>query len=261
MKNSIKSKILPIIIIFAAFLSTIFFILILLELNSETERRNRESIQQAKKTFDNLVEEEVKMLKLGLIDMMENKEIKNIFLEKNRDKLYEYVKPIFERQKNELGVTHWLFHEPDKNVFLRVHSPELFGMPPQERRTFTKAEKTKSWGIGMELGSRGFALRVVHPYYKDGSLVGYMEYGEEINHFSESMKQQTGNNFAMIAKKASIDAKGWEGYRQSVGLRDNYNDMQNYVLLGATEESLTSNNKCLVESLLEGVTEEGVVFN
>jgi signal transduction histidine kinase len=262
MIKSIRLKILLIIIVFLVILFSGFFYFMILQLNEETGLNDEEAVTESKKTFDNLAEEETRVLKMGLMDTMENNDIKNLFLEKDRQKLYDYVKPLFDSKQEELGLTHWLFHEPDRNVFLRVHSPDVFGMPTQERKTFTRAEQSKSWGIGMELGAVGFALRVVHPYYKDNGLIGYMEYGEDISPLLQRMKNQTGNNVAMVAKKTSVNAEQWRSFRESLGLRNNYDDMQNFVMLGATDEKLVdAKNKCFTEQSLENIPENGAVFN
>jgi signal transduction histidine kinase len=262
MKLSIKSKILSVIMGFLIILFAGFLYLIVKEANKTADLHNMEGVAHAKKSFDILVEEETRMMKLGLLNMMENNDIKKIFLEKDRQKLYEYVKPFFDQQKDNLGITHWLFHEPDKNVFLRVHSPDLFGMPTQERKTITHSEKEKSWGVGVELGAVGFAQRVVHPYYDGNELIGYVEYGEDIAPLLERMKGETGDNVAMVAKKSSINADQWKSFRESKGLRNNYDDMPNFVMLGTTNEMLVDfRNNCFTEQFLNDISETGGICN
>lgn len=262
MKISLKLKIILGIAVFLAFIFAGFFYLMMMGINNDIKSHDKDAVAQSKMAYDSLMDEETRMLKMGLANMLENEKVKDIFLEKDRQKLYEFVKPLFDKQKDELGVTHWLFHEPDGNVFLRVHSPEIFGMPSLEKITLAKAEETQSWGVGMELGLAGFALRVVHPYCKDGRLIGYMEYGEDIAPFLDRMKKQTGNNTAMMAKKSGIDAGQWRIFRESRGLRNNYDDMQNFVMLGATDEELVgAKSNCFTEQMLENVSADGNIFN
>jgi signal transduction histidine kinase len=262
MTKSIGLKILLLIMVFLVFLFSGFFYFTMMQFNKDSEVRDMDTVTQANKSFNNLLEEETRMLKMGLTDTMENNDIKKLFLEKDRQKLYDYVKPLFNKQKEEFGLTHWLFHEPDRNVFLRVHSPDLFGMPTQERTTFNRAEESKSWGIGMELGQAGFALRVVHPYYQDSKLIGYMEYGEDISPLLERMKDQTGNNVAMLIKKTNINPEQWQSFRESLNLRNNYDDMQNFVMLGTTDEKLVdTKNKCFTEQSLDHLPKTGTLLN
>ncbi len=64
-----------------------------------------------------------------------------------------------------------------------------------DRATLTKAIETKGLGAGKELGKTAFALRVVRPWFgQDGKLLGYLELGEEIDHFLGRMKAQTGDD-------------------------------------------------------------------
>jgi signal transduction histidine kinase len=262
MIKSVKLKILLVVFIFLVFLFSGFFYLAMVEFEKETKLHETIAVAQSKRTFDSYIEEETRMLKMGLLGTIENDGIKNLFLEKDRQKLYDFTEPLFENKKNELGLTHWLFHEPDRNVFLRVHSPDIFGMSTKERITLTRAEQSKSWGIGMELGSVGFALRVVHPFYDGDNLIGYMEYGEDITTLIQRMKNQTGNDFLMIAPKTNIDAEQWKNFQESAGLRNNFDDLQNFVILGSTDERLVALQKdCLSDQALGNLPATGTLLN
>ncbi|MFN2341297.1 MAG: cache domain-containing protein [Halanaerobium sp.] len=48
-----------------------------------------------------------------------------LFLEGDREGLYELIKPSFEANKEQIPRIH--FHSPDSTSFLRVHKPEKFG--------------------------------------------------------------------------------------------------------------------------------------
>jgi len=117
------------------------------------------------------------------------------------------ARPTFEKLR-ERGVTHWYFIEPEptRTCFLRVHSPHLTG-DVIERTTLTQAVATHRVGSGKELGKTAFALRVVKPISSGGKVIGYMELGEEIDHFFGRMKAQTGDDFGLLVDKRFIDRK------------------------------------------------------
>jgi hypothetical protein len=117
------------------------------------------------------------------------------------------ARPTFEKLK-ERGVTHWYFIEPEptRTCFLRVHTPHLTG-DVIERATLTQAVATHRVGFGKELGKTAFALRVVKPISSGGKVIGYMELGEEIDHFFGRMKAQTGDDFGLLVDKRFIDRK------------------------------------------------------
>jgi PAS domain S-box-containing protein len=79
---------------------------------------------------------------------------------------------------------------------------------------------------------------VVSPYYKDGELIGYVELGEEIDHFLEILKSETRNDFGIIADKEHLDRDKWRSVRMVAGLRDNWDDLENHVILATTSNSL-----------------------
>lgn len=261
-ETSIKKKILPAIVVFVIFLCALFFFYDFFRKNQEMKSRNTKNLSEIRHSFDGFLVAESKMLKLGLVNLMKCDVIKKLFLEKDRAKLYEHARPFFEEQKNLAGITHWIFYEPDGSVFLRMHKPESFGMPNQKRSTFLRAEETKSWGTGLELGLFGFVQRAVHPYYQNGQLIGYMELGEDITLILEGMKKETKSDFALVAFKHSVDHENWRNFVEDSKARDNYNDMRDFVILGSTnQELINAENKCFSESALKSLSENGEILN
>jgi HAMP domain-containing protein len=261
MKIGIKWKAIPAVAIsFLILVSTILYIFIQ-GINLHLRLDYHQVIMEAKKSFDNLEFEEIRVLKNGLLNLEDNDTIKNIYLSKDRDKLYQATKDKFLELKNEIGITHWLFHDPDSTIFLRVHAPENYGKPQKERITFKKAEVSKSWGVGMELGNTGFALRVVRPYFKGSELIGYMEFAEEATPFINNMKKETGTDYVMILKKENVDRELWAESRKARGLDDNFDDLNKYVVVAETDAKFTNNQNCYNDSLLDNSGESGTLFS
>ena len=156
------------------------------------------------------------------------------FAARDRTRLLAIATPIFAALRADHDVTHFYFIEPEpsKTCFLRVHKPEWSG-DVVERATLAKAIETKAMGAGKELGRTAFALRVVRPWFAaNGKLLGYLELGEEIDHFLGRMKGQTGDDYALLVEKAFLDEKAWAGTRQ--GKRNNWNDRLRTVVVDAT---------------------------
>ncbi len=199
-----------------------------------------ESIKVAKETFNSIEKDDVKMLSATLEALLINKEITKAFLKKDRDKLYQTTAPLFKNLKERYGITHWYFinPEPEQTVFLRIHKSTHGGQYGDvvKRATYLRAVETKGFGTGKELGKTAFALRVVHPYYDNGKLIGYMELAQEIEHFFEIMKKQTGNDFGLLINKKYLDEKNWASVRANKGLRNNWADMKDVVLIDKTTE-------------------------
>lgn len=190
-----------------------------------------DSLARAAQGFGNLEQGDVEKLSSTLDVLIAREDLKRAFLARDRGALQALATPLFEVLHRKDGITHWYFHDADGRVFLRVHQPELFGDRVQ-RATIRKALETQDVAAGKELGRTAFALRIVKPYRDGEKLIGYMELGEEIGHFLRRMKDQTGDDFGLLVKKAYLDEKTWTtapGRRAS-----NWNDRPGVVLVDAT---------------------------
>jgi hypothetical protein len=261
MKFGIIYKVLPVVIVLTLILSGIFFLINSSTITANYDNMNLYNIRIAKNTYDSITQEEMKLLKAGLISISSNKEIQDAFVKKDRNLLYNLSKDIFATQAKEVGLTHWVFHTADDVLFLRVHSPELFGEQSSKRYTAKMAMDTQSWGYGLEVGSRGYALRVVAPYHNSTGLIGYIEHGVEITPFLGTMKKQTGDEYAIFGLKSSFDPNKWKESVEAKGLRNNYDDMKEYVLLGSTNNKLVEQNLAsFSEDMLKSASDEGNLF-
>ncbi len=120
--------------------------------------------------------------------ILNNKQIKNAFLEKNREALFDLSKPIFDSLKKNNKITHFYFTDINRINFLRVHKKEKYG-DLINRQTMIASNKQNTLSSGVELGPLGtFTLRVVAPWFVENKLIGYIELGEEIKDIIPSLK-------------------------------------------------------------------------
>lgn len=258
--TSIKFKLLPIIVIGVIALSAIFYGFAVQTQEANLNKVTLDGIQSAKHTFYNLEENDIKMLKAAMVDFMTNQDYKDVFMENDREKLYNYGQDLFATHKS-MGLTHFYFHRTDGTVFARIHNANKYD-DPVGRVTYDKSVASNSWGTGIELGATAFALRVVHPYYNGDTLIGYIEYGEEIDHFAEIMKEQTGHDYGVIVKKEFINPDKWASVREVKGLRNNYDDLPNYVIIETTKDDTSQfEEHCFAQDDLDTVPDDGSIFN
>ncbi len=219
------------------------------------------NIQDAKIVFDVLNEKDVTTLKNLMTNFMEQEEYKKIFLEGDRDKLYNSVVEMFNKNKEVYDITHFYFYNLNGTNLLRVHNKDIFG-DEITRITFEQSKLSNSWGAGIELGKTAFALRVVHPYYYNGELIGYVEFGQEIDKFINAMKQQTGFDYGIVVKKDFIDEHEWAFIRELKGLRNNYYDMDDFLLIDSTDKTnLLFNEASFNENHFKLSSDEGSMFH
>lgn len=270
MKGSIKYKILPISIIGILILGIISAGMLANNQKAMLNKIYKNDINSAKKSFYDLEANDVKMLKASMTDFMTNQEFKTEFVKGLEDyqrtgncsasnkPLYDKAKDLYATHKS-MGITHFYFETPNDKIFLRVHGQSNCG-DDLTRATYKQAKASNSWGQGIELGATAFALRVVSPYYDGDNLLGYIEYGEEIDHFNKILKQQTNDDFSTILKKQKIEKPYWETVTKNKGIKNNYNDLQNYLVVESTNYELTGIGECWTEENLNMVSDEGNIF-
>ncbi len=158
------------------------------------------------------------------------------FAARDRARLLSVAAPIFAALRAEHDITHFYFLEPEpsRRCFLRVHRPDQYG-DVVNRATLTRAAATRSLGAGKELGQTAFALRVVRPWTgPDGKLLGYVELGEEIDHFLQRMRVQTGDDYGLLVEKAFLDEAAWAATR--AGKRNNWDDRPRTVVVDTSTD-------------------------
>jgi len=260
MKTNLNIKLLPVVIIGVTILSVSFLGFSLRTQKANVEKTTLDAIHSTQKTFSNLIADDVKMLQLAITNFSTNQQYKDIFLEENRDKLYRYGQDLFSENKK-MGATHFYFIRKEGTVLTRLHNASKYD-DKVTRATFQEAKRVKGWGTGIELGQTAFALRVVHPYLNNNELIGYVELGEEIDHFLVTMKEQTGFEYGIVVEKEYIDEGKWASVRSTKGLKDNYNDLKNHVII---ETTMNDTQEFLDYSFstegLETVSDEGRIFN
>lgn len=235
--GSIKFKVIMTVILTLAIGSA--SIIYLLNVSYETNIKviSEQAVKMSEESFKNLEKNDTNMLSATLLSLLENDAFRKSYIAKDKDSLYKQTAPLFKEFKEKYGITHWYFlnPEPDSTCFLRVHKSTQSG-DIIKRATYLNSVKSKQITSGKELGKTAFALRVVHPYYDNGKLIGYMELGEEIDHFFEIMKKQTGNEYGLLIKKEYLDAQEWAAMTTSKGLKNNWNNYKDVVLVDKTTD-------------------------
>jgi hypothetical protein len=163
-------------------------------------------LRAATKAFDRVERDTVQAFSKELDALVAAPELVAPFRARDRDALLAAARPHFARLQAQYGVSHFYFLEPPpaRTCFLRVHKPALFG-DVVNRVTFSKAIESQDVGAGKELGKTAFALRVVKPIRDGGKVIGYLELGEDIEHFVDRVKRETGEDFGILVNKALVD--------------------------------------------------------
>lgn len=197
----------------------------------DTEHAAAESLRASHGMFGAMERGDVQKMDAALGALLEDEELKRLFLARDRAQLLAAALPRFQDLSARDGITHWYFIDPDRRVVLRVHKPAMFG-DRVDRLTLARAAETRDMGAGLELGQTAFALRVVRPWMVDGRLIGYLELAEEIGHFLVRLKQETGNEFGVLVKKEFLDEAAWA--RVTGKARNTWNARPDVVVVDTT---------------------------
>jgi len=188
--------------------------------------------------FHRHISKETRELATALEVFRVNQEFIDIFLTKNRDSLYDLSLPLFETLKHKHDITHLYFINLDGTCFLRVHNKDLYG-DDINRITFNQSKRTGDTAAGVELGKTAFALRVVMPYYnkdRDGKkvLIGFVEFGKEIDNLLHLLKEDVASEVTMLAEKTHLDQNAMSEMTHNSGHTNTWDRMSKYYQLGAT---------------------------
>lgn len=232
-KGGIKVKILRIILASEILLTVIFVGISVYALQKSLQLSSLETISNIHGVYDSVMKDDTKMLSAALDVFTKNDTFKQLYQKRDRVKLYAAGKDLFDSNRERYGMTHFYYINNDDTCFLRMHQPQLAD-DVISRVTYQNAKKRGKTSSGIELGKTAFALRVVSPYYYNGSQIGYVEFGEEIDHFDQAVKAETGSDILVLVNKNLLKEQDYKSTRNTAGQRDDWDDLKNYVLVSET---------------------------
>src|SRR5688572_4204500 len=186
--------------------------------------------------FNLRIKADADLMSATLFGLARDETLRSAFLARDRAALQAVAQPIFQQLNQQYRITHMYFVMPGKITLLRVHRPEAFG-DTIPRVTMDRAVRTGQLAYGLELGRlRGlFTLRVVMPWRDPaGNLIGYLELGQEIQHFSEDLKRVLGVDLFVAIRKEMLDRESWEAGMQMFGRMPSWGQFPEEVLTDRT---------------------------
>ena len=243
-KTSIKWKILSGIVVIEILLTVIFAGIVINTFQRNLRLNSIRTVENIQGMYDSIMRNDTKMLSAALEVFLQDDSFKEVYIKKNRDELQNAVEELYSHNRDRYGMTHFYYINNDGECFLRAHKPELFG-DTVNRLTLLEAKRTKRISSGIELGQTAFALRVVSPCIYRGEQIGFVEFGEEIDHFDKIVKEETGSDVFVVVRKNLLREKNYRNARKNTGRRDDWDDLENYALVSET----FGNNKFFTEKI------------
>jgi hypothetical protein len=235
--RSIRVKIITPLVLGLALIAVAIAVLMRFVHQRGVEQAALHEVQQAASALASIESAEEDRLS-ALLDVIEQDEsITAAFARHDRAALLAEAGPLLKRLSQAHGVTHWYFHpvDPLAGIWLRVHQPDLAG-DVVKRPSFRRAVATGAEARGLELGRTAYAVRVVRPWRKDGTLLGYVELGSDIQNFLVRLSRLTGDEFGMLLDKRRLDRVSWQ---RISGHPERWDARAEFFEVGNTSESTT----------------------
>ncbi len=196
--------------------------------------------------------------------MVEDK-YKEKFMDQDRDGLYGLTEDLYDSLNNKYDITHFYYMNADREIFLRMHQKDRNGDICQ-RITCKESQEEKQISSGIEFGPlMYFTLRVVEPYYSDDELIGYIEFGKEIDGLTNIFKEVTGNDVSLLVDKNHINKTSWDDAMDSRGLENDWGALESHVLVATSidceESALDRYGNCFDPEKLKTIKDAGVLLD
>lgn len=238
MPESTPEKIKKPILVPVAFAIIVFLVSSLALISWLQQRQVQEGakayIQSTRVLYEGILREESKLINVLLNFYRNDPRLIELFRERNREGLYAYASPIYEEIRQQYGITHFYFIDPDRRCFLRMYNPEHHG-DLIKRYTLDEAAKDGESHSGVELGASGtLSLRVDYPLVVDGRLLGYLELGKEVDSFMSTVSSILGVEVLMLVERRLLDRAKWEEGQRLMGRRGSWDELPRHVVAGRT---------------------------
>ncbi len=252
-KRSLRLKMLRGILVLQLLLVAIFVGILLMSSRNNLALHAQKVVEHSQGSYDMVLQGDIKMLSAALDSFGTNAAVRQLYVDhQDRTRLLAAIQDLYRSNKVRYGITHFYFIDKDGSCFLRAHQPDLYG-DAILRDTFQQARASGKTVSGIELGKTAFALRTVTPYIHNGTVVGYVEFGEEINHFDQLLKQEMGVDVAVLVDKRFLDEQAYRKTVKSAGKADNWDQFKAYALVSSTLKDTMMSTDLVPEDRLRTV--------
>lgn len=212
----------------------------------------------AKRAMDSGEKADEDKLSAALAIITADPALKRAMIEGDREALMKQSNRYFKTLREKNDITHFYFHLPNRVNFLRVHNPKRYG-DKIDRFSLLQAEATLKPASAIEIGPMGlFTLRVVFPWYENGTLIGYVEMGQEIEHLYSHIKEIANVDLHIIVDKRMLLKEDWEAGMKMVGRKAQWTLLPQSVVIFTT---LPENRRMLIKKIAECNPVKEVMMN
>ena len=200
--------------------------------------------------LDQIMDEHTRALAAVQEAIIRDADLSVALKERDRERLLVSYRPLLANLKERYGVSHFYFFDTNRVCVLRVHQPTRFG-DRIDRFTALEAERTGDIASGLELGPLGtLTLRVVHPIFDSGGLVGYLELGKELEDFLKYITSVENVQRVVLLHKSLFDKAKWEAGMRLLGRDANWDNLPEHVINFSSMTASKDVNRLIEAALL-----------
>ncbi len=212
--------------------------------HEDLDKLAKQRLEITELSFNKLLQRDVDLLSAVANTVLKDKEIIDHFKSRNRDELFKSTESIFSSFNEQYGISLFYFHLPNGITFLKVHDKEHFG-GRHAGLIFNSARSVKETLSGIDVDNGTIALKTVVPVVIDEELIGYLELGQSVHHFIETLQAGTKNRYAIFVEKKYLTNKDKKSLPLPYGTGSNLGFKVNHVLITHTGQDLSEFTSCI----------------
>ncbi len=199
------------------------------------ENAQQELEQMVTRMFEQYIQNDINLMRLAIDPLLKNSAVRIAFQQRDMEALYQVAYQGFEELRERYRINEFYFITPEQKVLLRVHQSSRRG-DTINRLTLLKSKESRETVYGLELGSYGgLMLRVVTPWYIDGSLIGYIELAQNVEHVLAQIAEGHDINLVTVVRKKYLEREGWEIAQKFLSYqRVDWDQLKRGVVVGST---------------------------
>jgi len=232
-RSSIKTRFIAILLVTEILVIATFITAIVMIFNNNLRENSLRVVSNIQGFYSSLIDNDIKMLSAAVDTFITNDAFKPSMMKSDKEALLKQGEDLFFHNRDRYGITHFYYINNEGVCLLRMHQPSLSG-DTITRTTFEESRKTRRIASGIELGKTAYALRVVKPYMYNGQQIGFVEFGEEIDHFDKIIKSETGIDVIVLVDKQFLSRDKYKATQSETGKPDKWDELNGYVIFGNT---------------------------
>ncbi|MGR6835347.1 methyl-accepting chemotaxis protein [Syntrophomonas erecta] len=244
MKNSLKARIVVLLVIFNLAVFTFFYWNNVSMQKTLINDLEAEYAKRVAKTVESCLVSAQKEASVLSDALMANESIREAFVNQNRVQLQEQVRPIYESWNKQHSVAQLQFITPDKRSFFRAHQPDEYGDDLSFRTGLVRALENRERVIVAEEGVAGYGIRCISPVFNQGQFAGVYEVGLSLtDEVGEALQELDEGRYYIFAFNEKSHDLLWGDNHSPVSLTDVDREK---LVSGKTFYRLTADRKFIV---------------